>query len=159
MDLAQIGAHCSLSSCNVLDFLPITCKCERIYCSQHISPDHHDCPILKTSLVGDLPTFEDQLRRCDVDGCNKLSLRSTSSNADETCAACSKSFCVECVHISRNCKLPMSSISAQDIDIQNCITVHPLATLQIQIQNHTRNLRRLFIFQRNLKSLQPTLLS
>jgi predicted nucleic acid binding AN1-type Zn finger protein len=98
MDLAQIGAHCSVSSCNVLDFLPITCKCEGIYCSQHISPDRHDCPILKASIASDLPTFEDQLRRCDVDGCKKLSLRSASSNANETCAACSKSFCVEHRH-------------------------------------------------------------
>ena len=158
MDLAQIGAHCSLSSCNILDFLPIICKCETVYCSQHINPDRHDCPLLKASMASELSTFEDQLRRCDVDGCKKLSLRSASSNTDETCSACSKSFCVECVHISQTVQPTHVLNNAQDIDTQNRISAHPFANLPMQPQKQIGNPRRLSTSQRGLQSLLPTLL-
>ncbi|GAA5821508.1 hypothetical protein JCM11251_004657 [Rhodosporidiobolus azoricus] len=40
----NIGTHCSLSSCNNLDFLPIICKhCAAPFCSAHFPPSSHAC--------------------------------------------------------------------------------------------------------------------
>ncbi|KAI8099891.1 uncharacterized protein BX664DRAFT_322341 [Halteromyces radiatus] len=44
MELPQVGRHCSLSSCNSLDFLPITCPfCENTFCGDHRLPSSHRC--------------------------------------------------------------------------------------------------------------------
>ncbi|KJA27270.1 hypothetical protein HYPSUDRAFT_35109 [Hypholoma sublateritium FD-334 SS-4] len=88
MDLPQIGAHCALPFCNVLDFLPITCKCQRSFCTTHILADRHDCPLLTANIVtADLPKSSEQLPHCAHHACQKISLK-------ETCQACTKSFCV-----------------------------------------------------------------
>ncbi|GAA5869796.1 hypothetical protein JCM16303_001796 [Sporobolomyces ruberrimus] len=43
---SDIGTHCSLSTCNSLDFLPITCPhCSSIFCRHHSRPLSHDCPL------------------------------------------------------------------------------------------------------------------
>ena len=47
--LPQIGAHCSLSSCSLNDFLPIRCTCQQLFCRDHISPDIHHCPLLRAA--------------------------------------------------------------------------------------------------------------
>ncbi|KAJ2958113.1 hypothetical protein NUW54_g14554 [Trametes sanguinea] len=46
---AEIGAHCALPSCNLNDFLPIRCKCDKLFCRDHIAPDAHRCPLLVRS--------------------------------------------------------------------------------------------------------------
>lgn len=89
MDLPQIGAHCSLSACNILDFLPIKCRCHNLYCSAHINPDHHSC--LASSTVSLSPNAT-ELHACVLDGCKKARL-----SKEETCSACHGLFCVECI--------------------------------------------------------------
>lgn len=93
MDLPQIGAHCSLPSCNVLDFLPMVCQCKASFCSQHISPDFHACRAVHTnnnSTTSVLP-----LTRCAFEGCQKPSLPAYNETG---CSVCHKSFCAECVY-------------------------------------------------------------
>ena len=93
MDLPQIGAHCSLSACNILDFLPIKCRCNNLYCSAHINPDHHACRASSTiSPSPNINTDTELHAACVLDGCKKASL-----SKEETCSACHKSFCVECI--------------------------------------------------------------
>ena len=93
MDLPQIGAHCSLSACNILDFLPIKCRCDKLYCSAHINPDHHACRASSTiSLSPNINTDTELHAVCVLDGCKKASL-----SREETCSACHRSFCVECI--------------------------------------------------------------
>ena len=96
MDLPQIGAHCSLPSCNVLDFLPMVCQCKASFCSQHISPDLHGCravrPNNNTSAPSTLP-----LQRCAFEGCQKPSLPAYNETG---CSVCHKSFCAECVSLA-----------------------------------------------------------
>ncbi|KAI9246270.1 hypothetical protein BDA99DRAFT_267410 [Phascolomyces articulosus] len=44
MELPHIGKHCSLSNCQTLDFLPITCPfCQKTFCGPHGLPADHDC--------------------------------------------------------------------------------------------------------------------
>lgn len=100
-DLLQVGTQCSLSSCNVNDFLPITCKCTQVFCRDHILPDAHACPAVTTSTGAGTQAGRDEkegLRRCDIEGCNKPTLFAfTTSVGRETCEKCRKAFCVECV--------------------------------------------------------------
>ncbi|KAG2218404.1 hypothetical protein INT45_011592 [Circinella minor] len=44
MELPNVGKHCSLSNCQTLDFLPITCPfCQKTFCGPHGLPKDHDC--------------------------------------------------------------------------------------------------------------------
>jgi len=88
MDLAQIGAHCSLPTCNVLDFLPIVCQCKASFCSQHISLDLHACRSVHANISSTPSTLP--LQRCTLDACQKPSLPG--------CSVCHKSFCAEHRH-------------------------------------------------------------
>ena len=90
MDLPQLGAHCSLSACNIFDFLPIKCRCNNLYCSAHINPDHHAC--LASSTISLTPNDTELHPVCVLDGCKKASL-----SKEETCSTCHRSFCVECI--------------------------------------------------------------
>ncbi|GAA5887444.1 hypothetical protein JCM6882_002532 [Rhodosporidiobolus microsporus] len=41
---SDIGTHCTLPSCNALDFLPLVCThCAHLFCRQHASPTAHAC--------------------------------------------------------------------------------------------------------------------
>ncbi|KAI8998961.1 hypothetical protein BD414DRAFT_512519 [Trametes punicea] len=98
---AEIGAHCALSSCNVNDFLPIRCRCDQLFCRDHISPDIHGCPLLSQSLPA-LTSSSSQLQRCAVPTCHKPSLEAYITNAQDTagrtpalCPGCKQAFCAE----------------------------------------------------------------
>ena len=91
MDLPQIGAHCSLDACNILDFLPIKCRCNNFYCSAHINPDHHACLANPTTTTTHSPSINTNII-CALDECNKASL-----SKQETCSACHRSFCAKWV--------------------------------------------------------------
>jgi hypothetical protein len=101
MDIPNnIGKHCSLSSCNELDFLPITCnRCDNVYCKNHVFPDYHQCPSLSEQTAAS--TSAEPLQKCALNDCHKLSLESFVSNRSDTvnrlpalCSECGKSFCV-----------------------------------------------------------------
>ncbi|XP_043250739.1 AN1-type zinc finger protein 2A isoform X2 [Colletes gigas] len=45
MEFPNLGEHCSESSCNRLDFLPMKCDaCASIFCTEHVSYINHSCP-------------------------------------------------------------------------------------------------------------------
>ncbi|KAF9036782.1 hypothetical protein BJ165DRAFT_607094 [Panaeolus papilionaceus] len=87
MELPPIGAHCTLPSCNVLDFLPITCACQQTFCSDHIQPDRHECPAIAGNSHSS--RFADQLTRCSLSACRNPGL------PDGKCASCESVFCAE----------------------------------------------------------------
>ncbi|XP_059622721.1 AN1-type zinc finger protein 2A [Phlebotomus argentipes] len=44
MEFPGLGKHCSVSTCNKLDFLPVKCDaCNEILCSEHYSYEKHGC--------------------------------------------------------------------------------------------------------------------
>jgi AN1-type zinc finger protein 2 len=58
MELLDTGKHCSEEFCHQFDFLPVKCKaCHKIYCSEHITYESHDC-IEAKSLNYKIPTCE-----------------------------------------------------------------------------------------------------
>ncbi|KAM5535570.1 hypothetical protein V8D89_010737 [Ganoderma adspersum] len=121
--LPQIGARCSLPLCGLNDFLPIRCRCQHLYCRDHIPPDLHDCPI-HASPRPDAPALK--LQRCAVPTCNKPSLESfiaesahTANRVPAVCGGCSKAFCAE--HrssVSHDC-MPLSNTTMAPVSDKN----------------------------------------
>ncbi|TFK93129.1 hypothetical protein K466DRAFT_642950 [Polyporus arcularius HHB13444] len=98
--LPAVGAHCSLSSCNLNDFLPIRCKCQQLFCRDHIAPDVHHCPLQQATQCTDAPSSK--LQRCAAQGCNKPSLESFIANPTDiinrspaVCSGCSQAYCAQ----------------------------------------------------------------
>lgn len=100
MDLDPIGAHCSLSSCNELDFLPIQCRCTKYFCRHHITPESHSCPVDPAALNLSRAPFE-KLQRCAVEKCGKptlesfIAIPSDDQGRSPAVCVCQKSFCAE----------------------------------------------------------------
>ncbi|KAJ6741817.1 ARSENITE INDUCUBLE RNA ASSOCIATED PROTEIN AIP-1-RELATED [Salix viminalis] len=41
----DLGKHCSVEDCKLIDFLPFTCdRCRQVFCLEHRSYIQHDCP-------------------------------------------------------------------------------------------------------------------
>ncbi|KAI0811105.1 hypothetical protein BC629DRAFT_1672292 [Irpex lacteus] len=115
MDLPAIGAHCALDTCNVNDFLPIRCRCDRLFCKDHISPETHTCPTLQNEdkSTGSAPQWK--LQRCAVEKCNEPSLDAyvvddsdTKDRPPTTCERCKRSFCAKHrTPASHSCTAPL----------------------------------------------------
>jgi len=104
MEPDAVGLRCDSTSCNQFDFLPIKCHCNKVFCSDHISPDKHSCSSLDRQAEGQTaPSVKRQ--RCALGNCQKLSLQSATSSdsadleintpSTAACQKCSLSFCVE----------------------------------------------------------------
>ncbi|KAH8117156.1 hypothetical protein DFH11DRAFT_1851374 [Phellopilus nigrolimitatus] len=128
MDLPVIGAHCARKDCNELDLLPIRCRCDQLFCRQHVFPDLHNCSYVENTPVEPI-TVDDSADRkkretalCSLEECSKPSLESRVANsADRTgrvpavCIQCSRSFCAE--HrfpTSHSCPGSMTSVAPRN---------------------------------------------
>lgn len=104
MALPEIGAHCTLQTCNVNDFLPIRCRCDDLFCKDHISPEAHSCPLLQTKGPVTDTDAAQRLQKCASDKCNKPSLEAFVADSSDTqgrtpalCSRCRLAFCATCV--------------------------------------------------------------
>ena len=102
--LPSVGAHCAISSCHLNDFLPIRCKCQAVFCKDHIAADAHDCPLALATRQEPGEASSMKLLRCAAQTCNKPSLESYILNTTDTanrtpalCSGCHQAFCAECV--------------------------------------------------------------
>lgn len=102
MDLPVIGAHCSLSTCNELDLLPLTCLCSQRFCKKHIAADAHECPVDRSATAS--AVSHPALKRCAVTSCGKPSLEAFIQDSSDTtnripalCSRCKLAFCVSWV--------------------------------------------------------------
>lgn len=103
MPQPTIGAHCALSSCNINDFLPIKCQCERLFCRAHILPDAHACPVAGSKNAHLNARSAEKLECCAYDTCKKPSLeaflsattRAESGRSKAACIRCKQAFCAE----------------------------------------------------------------
>ncbi|KAJ3558058.1 hypothetical protein NM688_g1136 [Phlebia brevispora] len=100
MSLPEIGAHCSLESCHVNDFLPIRCRCDLLFCKDHISPEAHSCSLLRAQNTTPISERLKKLQRCAADKCNKPSLEAFVADSENTdgrtpavCPRCKQAFC------------------------------------------------------------------
>lgn len=103
----QIGAHCALARCNVNDFLPLRCKCDKLFCRDHIAPDVHACTVLvpTTPDPAGVSDEKEKMQRCAAHGCAKLSLeafvapgQAEAGRVAALCPRCHQAFCSSCVY-------------------------------------------------------------
>ncbi|KAH6918867.1 hypothetical protein BKA70DRAFT_1176496 [Coprinopsis sp. MPI-PUGE-AT-0042] len=114
--LLQVGQQCSIDTCNVQDFLPFECRCNQVYCRDHIFPESHACAAVRPALTdAEVAESGSKVKKCDVEGCNKPTLYAFSSNPErESCEKCKQSHCV--VHRypdTHNCS-PLDDSSSKD---------------------------------------------
>ncbi|EKM55829.1 uncharacterized protein PHACADRAFT_121751 [Phanerochaete carnosa HHB-10118-sp] len=98
--IPDVGAHCALERCNVNDFLPIKCRCERLFCREHIQPEEHACPLINETYTPQPGEPAKKMQRCAAEKCNKLSLEAFIAEKDDMqgrtpalCLQCQKAFC------------------------------------------------------------------
>lgn len=132
-DIPAIGAHCSLERCNVNDFLPIKCRCDRLFCKDHISPESHSCPVLSNASTLEPQQFSQKLQRCAAQGCAKPSLEAFVAQSSDKegrtpalCPRCTQAFCARYAP-----------------PLYGRCTVHSIAPIAVIVnQRHTHVLRR-----------------
>ncbi|XP_017770164.1 PREDICTED: AN1-type zinc finger protein 1-like [Nicrophorus vespilloides] len=93
MELPQIGKCCDNTSCKQLDFLPLQCKCKKIFCSQHFREHVTTCTLTKNLQVSDLKKIDD-LYKCSHPNCKETSI------IPLMCEKCKQHFCIIHRHIS-----------------------------------------------------------
>ncbi|KAH9922429.1 uncharacterized protein B0H18DRAFT_519072 [Fomitopsis serialis] len=142
--LPAIGAHCALSSCNLNDFLPIRCACDRLFCRDHVAPDRHGCPVAaeRMASVGEARTTLAR-EKCAKDGCGRPSLdsavrdeegRGQESRTPAVCGRCGRCFCAyhrdpsshSCSPITPN--PPPKNQAARDLLVKNFPTTSSSAS-------------------------------
>ncbi|EIM90521.1 uncharacterized protein STEHIDRAFT_51503 [Stereum hirsutum FP-91666 SS1] len=134
MDLPLIGAHCSLSSCNELDLLPIRCLCDKQYCRKHFLPDDHACPI---NLTATPQPALDKLQRCASVNCKKPSLEAFVRSSDTNrvpalCPRCNLAYCASHREpSSHSCPVPLIENPAKNE------AAHALLTKHFQVAGRT----------------------
>lgn len=94
MELPALDKHCSYEHCMQLDFLPLSCECQKLFCSKHFVLHIEHCP--RHLSV----TYEDNKRIQEVYKCSEVGCESTSLVA-LFCDKCGKHFCVNHRHIIR----------------------------------------------------------
>merc|ERR1711879_226450 len=101
MELPHLGTHCSLASCNRLDYLPFKCKhCVKNFCENHWKVGQHDCsnaPVFhsdKASNQGQTKVKSVKKKKakqnpCQMPNCNGFNL------VRMGCGECGLNFCVK----------------------------------------------------------------
>ncbi|XP_047503998.1 AN1-type zinc finger protein 1-like [Pieris napi] len=90
MEFPDLGEHCQYESCNQTDFLPLQCKCKKVFCRVHFNEHCHsgDCELAPKPKEINLKN-DDQIFRCSEKGCRKGNLH------EMLCTKCNKHFCIE----------------------------------------------------------------
>ncbi|KAJ7285579.1 hypothetical protein C8J57DRAFT_1050902 [Mycena rebaudengoi] len=109
--MLDVGSvQCASELCRELDFLPILCRCDRYFCSQHSSADAHACPFNRVAEPS-LEPGSSKLQRCAVEKCNNPSLESfiasdSMGRTPAVCPHCQAAFCAQHRHPkSHSCQI------------------------------------------------------
>lgn len=92
MELPNLDKHCSHKDCKQLDFLPLECKCKRLFCSKHFALHAEECP-LKVDVVSEDKSKIEEVYKCSEAGCKSTSL------VPLICEKCKQHFCVTHRHV------------------------------------------------------------
>lgn len=92
MELPTLDKRCSYKDCQQLDFLPLECKCKRLFCAKHFTQHADECPLKEDVVVEDGKKIE-EVYKCSEVGCKNTSL------VPLICDKCKKHFCVNHRHV------------------------------------------------------------
>ncbi|XP_045498755.1 AN1-type zinc finger protein 1-like [Colias croceus] len=89
MEFPDLGEHCQYKDCNQTDFLPLQCKCGKIFCRVHFN-DHCLSGLCEMApKPRDIVPSNDEIYRCSEKGCRKGNLH------EMLCTKCHKHYCIE----------------------------------------------------------------
>lgn len=90
MEFHTLGEHCQFENCNRIDFLPLQCKCGKVYCREHFM-EHclsGECELAPKPKDVNLKC-DDKIFKCFEKGCKRGSLH------EMLCSKCNKHYCIE----------------------------------------------------------------
>jgi len=96
----DIGQHCSLPTCKLLDFLPCKCDlCGLIFCKDHAAYDAHNCSEYDAAACGKKQSERSSVSyACSVSGCSSREL------IEIKCDLCNTCYCLAHRHYGdHNC--------------------------------------------------------
>ncbi|XP_059052201.1 AN1-type zinc finger protein 1-like [Achroia grisella] len=90
MEFPTLGEHCQYSNCNQTDFLPLQCKCGKVFCREHFNTHclSKSCELAPEPKTVNLKS-DDQIFKCSEKGCRKGNLH------EMKCLKCNKHYCIE----------------------------------------------------------------
>ncbi|XP_053609812.1 AN1-type zinc finger protein 1-like [Plodia interpunctella] len=90
MEFPTLGEHCQHSGCNQVDFLPLQCKCAKVFCRVHFNEHCHSgvCELAPEPKEVNLKN-DDQIFKCSDKECRKGNLH------EMLCEKCKKHYCIE----------------------------------------------------------------
>ncbi|XP_004923657.1 AN1-type zinc finger protein 1 isoform X1 [Bombyx mori] len=90
MEFPTLGENCQYPGCNQTDFLPLQCKCAKVFCREHFNTHclSGECELAPQPKEVNLKK-DDQIFKCSEKSCNKGNIH------EMTCSKCNKHFCVE----------------------------------------------------------------
>ncbi|KAM3957135.1 AN1-type zinc finger protein 1 [Aphomia sociella] len=90
MEFPTLCEHCQYPGCNQTDFLPLQCKCAKVFCRVHFN-DHclsGVCELAPEPKAVNLKN-DDQIFKCSDRDCKKGNLH------EMLCSKCNKHYCIE----------------------------------------------------------------
>ncbi|CAG4959181.1 unnamed protein product [Parnassius apollo] len=90
MEFPTLGEHCQNEDCKQKDFLPLQCKCGKVFCRAHFG-DHCTsgfCEMAPKPKDIRLKS-DDEIFRCSEEGCKNGNLH------ELLCSKCNKHYCIE----------------------------------------------------------------
>jgi len=93
MEIPSLGKHCAENHCKQLDFLPLQCRCGKVFCSEHLNSHAQTCIESKFLSEDELKKIEN-IFVCSKDGCKERSV------VPLICQRCMKHFCIQHRHLT-----------------------------------------------------------
>ncbi|XP_030750691.1 AN1-type zinc finger protein 1-like [Sitophilus oryzae] len=93
MELPDVGQQCSYENCKQLDFLPLRCQCNNVFCPKHLNIHIQTCVASKSLSEDQLKKIENVLV-CSKEDCKERSV------IPLICKKCKKHFCIQHRHLT-----------------------------------------------------------
>lgn len=106
MELPNLGQKCTESTCKQLDFLPLKCRCGKIFCSEHFNKHSISCPEVAKQKEVNLNKIDDVFT-CSLKDCASTSLLPI------LCDRCNQHFCVEHRHAHKCYLVDHAALAAE----------------------------------------------
>lgn len=104
MEFPCVGKQCDYPQCKQLEFLPLKCKCHKVFCPDHFNRHVETCDSTTSNIVTNLMKIGETYK-CSYDGCKSTSI------VPLFCDKCQKHFCIEHRHINDCAPLDLAAVA------------------------------------------------
>ncbi|KAI4467476.1 arsenite inducuble rna associated protein aip-1-related [Holotrichia oblita] len=104
MEFPYVGKQCDHPQCKQLEFLPLKCKCDKVFCPDHFNQHVQICESTASNIVTHLKKIEETYQCC-YNGCKSTSI------VPLICDKCQKHFCIKHRHINECAPLEPAAVA------------------------------------------------